>query len=110
MRVASHETELRAARGRAIVGTVKIAMRFLALVACLHAAGCVMAPDAEERERRREASGYLAIEETGSRIKRKVPMSEVNAATLAGASAMDKTGGASMRERNSSLPDALTGR
>ena len=89
---------------------MKCALRCLLLAEILLAAGCVVAPDAAERERRKENEKSYVIEETGSRIKRKVPMSDVNAATLAGASAMDKTGGEGMRDRNTTLPTALTGR
>jgi hypothetical protein len=84
--------------------------RLVAALLGLSAAGCVVAPDADERARRKEAAGYFEIEETGSRIKRKVPMTDVNAATMAGSSAVDKTGGAGMRDRNNTLPTALTGR
>ncbi len=37
-------------------------------------------------------------------------MTDVNAATTAGSSAVDKTGGAAMRDRNTTLPTAITGR
>jgi hypothetical protein len=76
----------------------------------LRASGCVVAPDADERARRKEADGYYAFEETGSRLKRKVPMGDVNAATMAGSSATDKVGGAGMRDRSSTLPEAIVGR
>ncbi len=84
--------------------------RLAAAVLALSAGGCVIAPDADERARRKEAAGYYEVEETGSRLKRKVPMTDVNAATTAGSSAVDKTGGAAMRDRNTTLPTAITGR
>ena len=89
---------------------MKVPLRCFFVAFTLAAAGCVLTPDADERARRKEAAGVYAIEETGSRIKRKVPMTDVNAATVAGASAVDKTGGEGMRDRNTSLPTALTGR
>jgi hypothetical protein len=89
---------------------VKPLLRPIWLALSVAASGCVVAPDADERARRKEADGYYAFEETGSRLKRKVPMSDVNAATMAGSSAMDKSGGAGMRDRNATLPEALIGR
>jgi hypothetical protein len=96
-------------RSRRNVADVKAPLCCLALLSALTGAGCVMAPDAEERAARRESAGYYEVEETRSRLKRKVPMSDVNSATLGGASATDKMGGKNMRDRNTTPPGAVLG-
>ena len=74
-------------------------------------AGCEIAPDAAERQRRLDAEPYLTLPpETGSHLSRRVRASELGSrASMANASPVTAVGGAAMRDTKPTLGDALGG-